>query len=81
MKFLDAIWLRIKAEPAIVTMLINQVFLFAAAFGFDLTTEQLVQINGLFAMALTFITRQNVTPISKMSKVEVDEVSSRPPPT
>jgi hypothetical protein len=76
---MNAIWERIKSEPAIVTMLVNQAFLFGAAFGFSLTPEQLVQINALLALILTFITRQTVTPISKLTESELRKVEKRKP--
>lgn len=76
---LQALWNRIKSEPAVVTMLINQIFLFAMAFGFSLSLQQLIETNALVALILTFITRQTVAPVSKMTVAEVQEVSARPP--
>ena len=76
---MNALWERIKAEPAVVTLIINQAFLFGAAFGFSLTPEQLVQINALLALVLTFITRQTVAPISKLTQSELEKVEKRNP--
>lgn len=76
---MQAIWDRIKAEPAVVAMLINQIILFGAAFGLSLSAQQIVEINALVAVLLTFITRQTVAPVSKMTVAEVKAVSERPP--
>lgn len=76
---MESLWERIKSEPAVVAMLINQAFLLGMAFGVTISVQQLVEVNGFVALILTFITRQTVAPISKMTDKEVHEISSRPP--
>ena len=76
---MQALWERIKSEPAVVAMLINQAFLLGMAFGFSLTTLQLIEVNAFVALILTFVTRQTVAPVSKMTTAEVQEISARPP--
>ena len=76
---MNSLWERIKSEPAVVAMLINQAFLVSMAFGVHISAQQLVEVNGLLALILTFITRQTVAPISKMTTKEVHEISARPP--
>ena len=76
---MQALWDRIKSEPAVVAMLINQAFLLSMAFGVNISAQQLVEVNGFVALILTFITRQSVAPVSKMTTAEVREISERPP--
>jgi hypothetical protein len=76
---MNSFWERIKSEPAVVAMLINQAFLVGMAFGVHISAQQLVEVNGLLALVLTFITRQTVAPVSKMTTQEVNEISARPP--
>ena len=76
---MNAIWERIKSEPAVVAMLINQAFLLSMAFGVNISVQQLVEVNGFVALILTFATRQSVAPVSKMTTAEVQEISARPP--
>ena len=76
---MQALWDRIKSEPAVVSMLVNQAFLLSMAFGLHISAQQLVEVNGFVALILTFITRQTVAPVSKMTTAEVQEISARPP--
>lgn len=52
----------IKREPALVSGLIAAVIALVAAFGLDLTNEQVGAIMAVVAAVLALVTRQSVTP-------------------
>jgi hypothetical protein len=57
---------RIKSEPALVMGLIQSAVVVAVSFGAKLTAEQSAAIFALVAVLLSIVTRQMVTPNSKV---------------
>jgi hypothetical protein len=71
--FLDALWARIKTEPAVLLSLLGAAFAVAASFGLSLSKEQTGAITGFVVILLGVITRQSVTPNSKVAAEDVGE--------
>lgn len=69
-KFLDALWERIKREPAVLLSLLGAGFALAASFGLDLSKEQTGAITGFIVILLGFLTRSQVTPTVSVAAEE-----------
>lgn len=57
-------------EPAAVLGLVQTVLALLLAFGFELDAEQVGGILAVSAAVLTFITRTQVSPVTKTTPVE-----------
>lgn len=62
---MNALFDRIRREPALVTGFTAAVIALAVAFGLDLTGEQTGAIMALVTAVLGFVTRAKVTPAPK----------------
>ena len=56
----------VKGEPAIITGFAAALIALAVAFGLELTADQVGAIMALVSIVASVITRQLVTPTSKM---------------
>lgn len=71
--FLDALWARIKTEPAVLLSLLGAGFAMFASFGLSLSKDQTTTVTAFVIVLLGFITRQSVTPNSKVAAEDVGE--------
>jgi hypothetical protein len=67
----QAIWDRIKSEPVAIQALIQVTLGLVLAFGVKLTTEQIAAIMAFVGALLAVITRQLVTPMSKINATTI----------
>lgn len=61
-------WSYIKSEPAALMGLLGTIIALVTAFGLELTGKQVGAIMAVAAALLSIVTRQMVTPVSKLLK-------------
>jgi hypothetical protein len=66
---------RIKNEPVLLTYGIALALNGAALFGFDMSVEDVAKIDALVVPVLAVITRQVVTPVSKLRELPAEDIA------
>lgn len=73
------LWERIKNEPALAIGAVQGLLTVLVAFGLPLTEAQIVGVLTFSGALLALLTRQLVTPVSKLPLVAVGTASNQPP--